>query len=48
MSKISMKIPIMYEKMATPKRRMKEQTTLSESLLGLKSPNPTVDKEVNA
>ena len=34
--------------MATPKRRMKAQNSLSEFDLGLKSPKPTVDREVNA
>lgn len=38
----------MYENIATPKMRMNETNTLSELLLGLKSPNPTVDNVVNA
>ena len=38
----------MYEKMATPKKRTKAPTSLSRSLRGLKSPKPTVDKEVKA
>ena len=33
--------------MATPKRRIAAQNILSNSLLGLKSPNPTVVSEVN-
>ena len=40
-------MPIIYEKIATPKSNMKEQKTLSELLLGLRSPKPTVDKLVN-
>lgn len=43
-----MKFPMMYEKMATPKKRTKAPTSLSRSLRGLKSPKPTVDKEVKA
>lgn len=34
--------------METPNKRIKAQISLSWSLLGLKSPNPTVDKDVNA
>jgi len=34
--------------MATPNKSIKEQNTLSTSLLGWRSPNPTVDKLVNA
>jgi len=38
----------MIEKMATPKSKTNEQHNRSKSLLGWKSPKPTVDKEVNA
>ena len=34
--------------METPVRSTIEVKSLSKSLLGLKSPNPTVDREVNA
>ena len=37
-----------YEKIATPKRRMNAQMNLSMLLFGLKSPNPTVERDVNA
>jgi len=46
-SRISIKLPIIYEKIATPKSNMAEQKILSNSLLGLKSPNPTVVNDVN-
>jgi hypothetical protein len=46
--RISMKFPIIYEKIATPTRRIIAQTPLSASLLGWKSPNPTVESVVNA
>jgi len=38
----------MYEKIATPKTSIKEVNILSKSLLGLKSPKPTVDRDVKA
>jgi hypothetical protein len=38
----------MYEKTETPVRRSSAVISLSRSLLGLKSPKPTVDKEVKA
>jgi hypothetical protein len=41
-----MKMPMMYEKIATPNIRTNAQMTLSMSFLGAKSPNPTVDSEV--
>ena len=34
--------------METPNNKINAHMSLSRSLLGLKSPNPTVDKEVNA
>jgi hypothetical protein len=37
-----------YEKIATPKRRMKAQMNLSMLLFGWQSPKPTVDRDVNA
>ena len=43
-----MKTPMKNEKMATPLISINETKILSKSLLGLKSPNPTVDKEVSA
>ena len=42
-----MNYDIMYEKQATPISRMKVIMSLSISLLGLKSPKPTVDSVVN-
>ena len=36
----------MYENTATPNNKMNEQATLSMSLRGLKSPNPTVESDV--
>ena len=36
------------EKIATPEMSIKETKILSKSLLGLKSPNPTVESEVSA
>jgi hypothetical protein len=42
-----MKTPIMYENTATPNKRIAATTTLSKSLLGFKSPNPTVERDVN-
>tara|TARA_B110000285_G_scaffold211340_1_gene253949 strand:- start:368 stop:514 length:147 start_codon:yes stop_codon:yes gene_type:complete len=41
-------MPRMYENIETPKRRIKAHKSLSASLLGLKSPNPTVDRDVKA
>ena len=38
---------MMIEKTATPKRSMKAVMNLSMSLLGWKSPRPTVDRDVN-
>ena len=38
---------IMKEKMDTPQRRPIAIKSLSPSLLGLKSPNPTVVRDVN-
>lgn len=38
----------MYEKIATPPRRIKAQRALSEFEEGKKSPNPTVLKVVKA
>ena len=38
----------MYEKIATPNTSITDVINLSASLLGLKSPNPVVDKEVKA
>jgi len=46
--KISIKFAIIREKIATPKRRTNAPITLSRSLLGAKSPNPTVESEVKA
>ncbi len=43
-----MKFPIMYEKIATPPKRINEQRALSELEDGKKSPNPTVLKVVKA
>ena len=43
-----MKFPIMYEKIATPPRRINAHRALSELEEGKKSPNPTVLKVVNA
>jgi len=42
-----MKLPIIYENIATPKRSITEHIILSSSLYGRKSPKPTVDKDVN-
>lgn len=36
------------EKIATPNSRIKAQNSRSASLLGWKSPKPTVEREVNA
>ena len=47
-SRISMKLPMTYEKMATPNSKMNAVSILSELFLGYMSPNPTVDREVNA
>ena len=38
----------MYEKMATPNISITPHTSLSKSLLGCKSPRPTVDSDVRA
>ena len=46
-SKIEMNYDMIYEKVATPTKRMKVMITLSISLFGLKSPKPTVDSVVN-
>ena len=43
-----MKIPMMYEKMATPNSKIKAVSSLSELLHGWKSPKPIVEREVNA
>jgi len=40
--------PNINEKIATPKSSIKAPKMRSKSLLGVKSPNPTVDKDVNA
>ena len=45
---ISIKLPIIYEKTDTPVRRSSAVKILSKSLLGLKSPKPTVDNDVKA
>jgi len=44
---ILLKFSITTEKTATPKKRIKAHKSLSASFLGWKSPNPTVDKDVN-
>lgn len=38
----------MYEKRATPIKRIPTVISLSEGLFGLKSPNPTVERVVKA
>jgi hypothetical protein len=43
-----MKFPIIKENIATPNSNIIAQKNLSASFLGWKSPNPTVDKDVNA
>jgi hypothetical protein len=43
---ISISVPIIYENIATPNSRRKEQTNLSKLLLGLKSPKPIVESDV--
>jgi hypothetical protein len=43
-----MKLPIIYEKIATPPKRINAQSALSELEVGKKSPNPTVLKVVKA
>lgn len=43
-----MKLPIMYENIATPPRSINAQRALSELEDGKKSPNPTVLRVVNA
>lgn len=45
---MSIKSPIIIENIATPNSNIKAQNNLSGLDLGLKSPNPTVDKLVNA
>jgi hypothetical protein len=42
-----MKIPIINEKIATPNKSKNATNILSTLLFGLKSPKPTVDKDVN-
>ena len=39
---------MIYENIATPNTSIHEVISLSASLLGWKSPNPVVDKEVKA
>ena len=41
------KLPTMYENIDTPPNMTNAVKTLSESLLGTKSPNPTVVSDVN-
>ena len=41
------KLPRINEKIALPKMNTNKQRTLSPSLLGCKSPKPTVDRVVN-
>lgn len=43
-----MKFPMMYEKMATPNKSINAPKNLSTFPLGVKSPNPTVERLVNA
>jgi len=43
-----MNTPKIYEKIATPDTSIKDVNNLSKSLLGLKSPKPTVDRLVKA
>ena len=38
--------PMIYENIATPNINMKETKIRSKSLLGCRSPKPTVDNEV--
>jgi hypothetical protein len=47
-TRISIKLPMIYEKIATPPKRIKAQRALSELEVGKKSPNPTVLKVVKA
>ena len=39
---------MIYEKIATPNNNIKAMKIRSKSLFGYKSPNPTVDRDVNA
>jgi hypothetical protein len=43
-----MNMDIMYENNKTPNNNIMATITLSASFRGLKSPNPTVEREVNA
>ena len=43
-----MNLPIMKEKIATPKRSIMEHTSLSTLVFGTKSPKPQVDRDVIA
>ena len=45
---ISMNLPMINEKIATPNKSIIEQTRRSTFVLGTKSPKPHVDKEVIA
>jgi len=45
--KMSLKTPIIWEKTTTPQNRIIAPTKRSTSLNGYKSPNPTVDNDVN-
>lgn len=47
-SRIKVKFPKNTENIATPIMRIKAQAILSTSLLGAKSPNPTVERVVKA
>ena len=44
---IEMNILIIFEKSETPKIKIDIMPILSKSLYGVKSPNPTVDKDEN-
>tara|TARA_B110000285_G_C15039611_1_gene571132 strand:+ start:834 stop:1016 length:183 start_codon:yes stop_codon:yes gene_type:complete len=43
---ISIKLPMIYEKTATPNKSIAHVKILSGLDLGLKSPKPTVDRDV--
>lgn len=45
---MSIKSPIIMEKIATPKSKIRAHMSLSGFDLGWKSPNPTVEREVKA
>ena len=47
LSIITMNLLKIYEKIVTPKIRMMPHNDLSKSLLGLRSPRPTVERDVN-